>query len=899
MTKTWTKKLFLGILSIVTLVGGAFGLTEVSTNSVKTVNAASTVGINTPISWTATAFGATNNVALDSNIEDEDAYGGEAAYKATISSSSQTTGVKITFSQEVDLSAYAHVFVRWKNYNSTSASTSTLRVGVDAEPQAGTQAYPFYDATTGNGNVGAMYYDTYFSYDIKDMVADSVTTVTSLYIGRTGGDIANGAIDLYIDHIDFVENALKLSNVTSFKNVGKNQTYDVSSVDRYSNAAILGTNGGNDAVSAWQGWDIDIYTGKYAFVGRFGVSTNGTFDTRALTLNFDNIDLTQYASVKVKMKNFNTDSAFSTNCTAFLKLNGDFWTSEQSQNNGGGIPKVDWNLNAVANTGHTEEQMRTTYFEYDLLTMTNYSNSLSSVTVCRGNNVNGNKKGIIVQIESIEFIPYVEQKIDTLKLGKQYQLQELFSLADSISGEVDDLSLEGYLNTATPTGTPKNFGSFTSGSLGIEGANYNTSEKTFSVCVAVNGVDTATGKTGYTTFTFKVDASLGIIYTNFPLIVGMDIDLALLFNTEGLISSKECTVNGALVSGDTYKATQKGDYTVNYKISNDSGSEELTTTVKAVDFALQSEITDSFEKEEIEIFADPALPFDGIQYTTKLYKATDDVATAVPITTNSSYIFTESGEYKLVYDINFVTVNKNVTFVTNYNVTLVEQEPTITLAEDLQDTYYTGMNLVLPTATAANSYDDYAVEIGVKNGANDVPVNNGKIVLTEPGEYVVTYSATYDTNRVTEKILTFTVLTDAEAPELLIYGAYEEHYEAGTTITVLTAKVVDDSNEPIDVEITIFKDGTTVEAQNGNLVLEDGSYTIVYKATDSAGHTTERTLSFTAATDGAANKNGGNGSGCNGCSGSIYGIGGQYCLMLLALVSVGLFVVRKKEKNDD
>ncbi len=893
MTKTWTKKLFLGVLSMITLVGGVFGLTEIPTNSVKTVNAASNIGINTPITWTATAFGATDKVALEANVKDEDAYGGESAYKATISSSSQTTGIKITFAQGVDLSDYAHVFVRWKNYNSTSASTSTLRVGVNAEPQAGTQAYPFYDATTGNGNVGAMYYDTYFSYDIKDMVADSATTVDSLYIGRTGGAIDSGAIDLYIDHIDFVEDALTLSNVTSFKNVGKNQTYDVSSVDRYSNAEILKTNGGSDAVSAWQGWDIDIYTGKYTFVGRFGVSTTGNFDTRALTLNFDNIDLTNYASVKVKMKNINTDSAYSTNCTTYMKLNGDFWTSEQSQNNGGGIPKVDWNLNAVAHTGHTEEQMRTTYFEYDLLTMANYPTPLSSMTICRGNNVNGTKKGIVIHIESIEFVPYVEQKIDTLKLGKQYRLQEIFNLADSISDQADDLSLEGYLNTTTPTGTITNFGSFTSGSLGIDGRNYDTDNATFSVCVAVNGIDSSAGKTGYATFTFKVDEALGVSYTNLPLIVGIDIDLKLLFDTEGLISSKECTVNGSPVSDDTYKAMQKGNYTIKYKISNDKESKEITATVKAVDFALQSEITGDFEKGKVEIFADPELPFDGIQYTTKLYRATDSVETATPITTDSRYIFTESGAYKLVYNINFATVNKSTTFVTNYNVTLVEQKPVITLADELQEIYYTGMSLVLPTATATNSYDSYPVTISVKNGATDVAVADGRIVLTEAGEYVVTYAATYDTNRVTEKSLTFTVLVDAEAPEILIYGTYADHYEVGMTIEVLTARVVDDSDAPIDVEVAIFKNNAAVEAQNGQLVLEAGSYSIVYKATDAAGHSTEKTLSFTVGTGSGAGESSG------GCSGDIDSIGGTILPMMLALVPMGLFMAKKRRKNDD
>lgn len=890
MKKIFAKKFVLGTLSLIALIGGVLLGGGISFKTLDSVSAASGIGINTPIDWTATAFGSTDNVALETNVQDVNAYGGEADVKATISSSTQTTGVKISFEETVNLDDYAHVFVRWKNYNESSVGTATLRVGIDAEPQAGTQAYPFYDATE-NGTAGALYYESYFSYDIKDMVADGVTTINSLYIGRVGGSISSGSIALYIDHIDFVKDALKLDNVTSIKNAGQNKTYNVSEEKAWSNAAVLSTNGSNAAVSAWKGWDIDIYNGKYAFVGNFGVSSTGTFDTRALTLNFDGIDLTNYANVKVRMKNYNTDSTYATNCTAYMKLNGDFWTSEQSQNNGGGIPKADWNLNPIAHTGHTEEQMRSTYFEYDLLTMASYPNPLESITICRGNNVNGTKMGIIMYIESVEFVPYIEQKIDTIKLGKAYNLQEVFTLADCLSDKADELSLEGYLNTTTPNGVLTNFGSFTSGTISVSKENYDAENNTFSVCLAVRGINSALGKTGYAMFVFKVDDSLGVSYTGYPFIVGVDIDFGLLFNTEGLVTAKECTVNGVPVEGDSIKVTKKGEYTVKYSITNGKDSKELTVVVKAMDISLQSEISGEFEKDKLEIFADPALPFDGVQYTTKLYKATDDITTATPITTNSNYVFTESGAYKLIYEIYFLTVDKSISFETIYNVSIVEQKPIIQLNGSLEETYYTGTTLELPTATAANSYQTYAVSISAENDGAEILVSDGKIVLATAGEYKIVYSVMYDTNAITQEVLSFIVLSDTNAPEILIDGRYDEHYDAGEIIEILRAKIIDDSNAFIEANVSIFKGKRQITAQEGKLLLEDGTYSIVYSASDATGNTAEIALSFTVGT--GINAEDEKNSGCKSSLDSLS------ALIMIILIPMTIFIAKKEEKNYD
>ncbi len=888
MTKT--KKLCSRIMSVLAPLCIAFGVAAFWGKETKTVNAAGSVGVNTPISWTAEAFGETNNVAISSNVKDADAYEGVAAYKATISSSTQTTGVKITFASAIDLSDYAHVFVRWKNYNSTDATLSTLRVGIDGEPQETTQGYPFYEAGN-NGTLGAFYYDRYFSYDIKDMIESDSTSVNSLYIGRTGGSITSGAIDLYIDHIDFVENALKLENVISITNAGQNGTYNVSGADTYSNAAVLETNKTSEAVAAWQGWDMDIYTGEYAFVGDLGVGSAGNFDTRALTLNFDNLDLRNYASIKIKMKNYNSDSTYSTNCTAFLKLNGSFWTSEQSQNAGGGIPKTDWNLNKVANTGHTEQQMRSTYFEYDLLTMTHAPQTLSSLTICRGNAVNGQENGIVIYIDSIEFVPMMAQKVDTLKLGREYKLQDIFALEESLSDKAGSIQVEGYLNSATQSGELVKLGSFATSTLSISGTGYNTTDGTYSVCLTLSGVSSADGETGYFIFVFKVDEGLAVSYKNKPLIVGVNLDLRMLFDVEGLVTGNEFTVNGTTLSGTTYTASEKGAYTIKYKVSNGNKSEETTASVNATEFALKSTITGDFEEGQLEIFADPALPFEGVSYTTALYKATDDIATATPITTANSYAFAESGDYKLVYTIAFASTGQSFTFTTNYDVTVVEQAPVINVEADLEESYYTGATIALPAATAVNGANKtFTVTCEVLRNGTSVYATTGDYTLASAGDYEVVYTVTMADGRAIEKSYAFTVEDDNQLPEIVVNGAYAASYESGTVISLLKAVVFD--NDEATVSVTVYCDGQRVDVEDTEFALTGKQYKVVYSATDASGNEAADVVFEFTVKDAENGADGGN----EGCKSSITSLG---LSVGIALMSIALLRFKKKSNEEE
>ncbi len=345
--------------------------------------------------WTVEKYGSTDFVTLTGEVEDSEAHGGKA-YKATLSPDTATNnkGIKLIFGGEngIDISGYAHVFIRLKIVNPVNKTNCTLRVSANTEPTSSMQGYPYYDPVA---SYSSDIYRHYFSYDIKNMTND--TTLKTLYIARTGAISAGeGAqIEISIDHIDFVEDALILDNVSSIKNDVSGGAYTVTDGTAYSQKDIIQTNKANDKRAAWLGWDFDIYTGKYAFVGNFRQATNdvlnaGSESSRSLTLTFDNIDVTQYEHIYVRLKNYNTDSEYPANCTVSLSVNGDSWQN---------VPTADWNKNDVASGA-----MYTGYFDYDICSIEGLT-TLSSFTMYRLGAVNGYNYGIMMYIESITFVP--------------------------------------------------------------------------------------------------------------------------------------------------------------------------------------------------------------------------------------------------------------------------------------------------------------------------------------------------------------------------------------------------------------------------------------------------------------------------------------------------------------
>ena len=391
MAKTKQRKIVLSLLIMVLAIFMAFGFLAFQKNAVMIGNAATT---STDQIWDVEEYfsaGSTGTAVLNGEVDDAEAYGGKA-YKATLTgTAADTKGIKLTFGGEegVDVSSYAHIFLRVKIINPVNLTNCTLRMGVNAEPVAGSQGYPYYDPVAA---YSSDIYRHYISYDLKSMISGDV--LKTVYLARTSQAITSGGqIEIYIDHVDFVEETLTLENVTGIVNNSQNKTYTLTEGEAYSQKDIIQTNNVNASRANWLGWDMDIYTGKYAFVGNFRQAINDALSNemeRALTLNFDNIDLTKYAHVYVKLKNYNTDPDQPASCTVTLNVNGTKWQN---------VPTTDWNKNDVVSG-----TMYTGYYEYDILSMAGCPETLTSLTLCRAGAVNGYQYGIMMYIESITFV---------------------------------------------------------------------------------------------------------------------------------------------------------------------------------------------------------------------------------------------------------------------------------------------------------------------------------------------------------------------------------------------------------------------------------------------------------------------------------------------------------------
>lgn len=489
-------------------------------------------------------------------------------------------------------------------------------------------------------------------------------------------------------------------------------------------------------------------------------------------------------------------------------------------------------------------------------------------------------------------------KTDTLKWGKEYRLNEIFTVNQSIAAmSEDEVSLKGYLNATTATGMEQELGTLSDGILKIE--EYDESVAQYSVYITAYR-NATNEQIAYSLFNFTVDPNLPTItYNGLPLISGVQCDLYVLFSFDGAeLNSYNFTVNGVNVPDGKYQASGDAETcTVVCEITDGRGEKATSTIqVEVICLGLVNEINKEIEKEVVEYFADPALPYEGISYTTKLYKATDDIETATPLTVNSEYVFTESGAYKLLYNIYISSIEQTITYITMYNVTMVEQRPSIKLTGTIEEIYYTGAVVAIPKATATNTYDTYEVNVTVKNGASNIAIQDGAVQVATAGDYEIVYSAFYGAEEPIKKVLKFTVLKDDIAPEIFVYGTYAEHYEVGKTIALLTALVVDNSGTNITPDITITKNGETITAENGILVLENGTYSIVYTATDAMGLTATQEFNFTVG-DGTVGNNENNDEDKKGCKSSI-GIRNRILPMMILIPFIA-HVAKRKEKRYD
>ncbi|HBF86334.1 MAG TPA: hypothetical protein DDW54_01490, partial [Clostridiales bacterium] len=222
------------------------------------------------------------------------------------------------------------------------------------------------------------------------------------------------------------------------------------------------------------------------------------------------------------------------------------------------------------------------------------------------------------------------------------------------------------------------------------------------------------------------------------------------------------------------------------------------------------------------------------------------VGQTTPVTTDTEYIFTEAGSYDLQYTIYGKAYPEPLCYTTRFNVNLVEELPTVTVNGEYSEVYYAGATIPIFDSVAENQVKEFDVSITVLKDGARFDISGRSFVATEIGRYEIVYTATTDDGRVAEKRFVFTVIEDTEPPVIAVSGTYYETYEKGMVLNLFGAVVADNSDADISATIKVYLNGKEIEVKDGKITLDgEGTYRVVYSATDLSGLSVEKEYVFT------------------------------------------------------
>lgn len=170
-----------------------------------------------------------------------------------------------------------------------------------------------------------------------------------------------------------------------------------------------------------------------------------------------------------------------------------------------------------------------------------------------------------------------------------------------------------------------------------------------------------------------------------------------------------------------------------------------------------------------EIVYAPAIEVDaGSRYIACLYAGSDESFSA-PLKENfhsEGYVFTECGQYRVRYIITDAAGDQTGTVTTVLEIT-DSTSPQITVNGVYAEYYERGESVdILPATVADNYSQNLAASVAVYLGEKDVSgsLQNGKLAITEAGEYKIVYTATDEYGNTGSCQAVFTVAADAAEP---------------------------------------------------------------------------------------------------------------------------------------
>ena len=132
----------------------------------------------------------------------------------------------------------------------------------------------------------------------------------------------------------------------------------------------------------------------------------------------------------------------------------------------------------------------------------------------------------------------------------------------------------------------------------------------------------------------------------------------------------------------------------------------------------------------------------------------------------SKYLFTQTGEYTLVY-----TIHKegSLTDIIEETATLRVadiQKPTITVSSGYEDEYFVGDELLIQTATVNDNVDkDLSATVELYRGEEKLSVQNNKYLFEKTGEYQLVYKAVDSSGNENSLTYKFTVVKKTATDE--------------------------------------------------------------------------------------------------------------------------------------
>ncbi len=379
---------------------------------------------------------------------------------------------------------------------------------------------------------------------------------------------------------------------------------------------------------------------------------------------------------------------------------------------------------------------------------------------------------------------------------------------------------------------------------------------------------------------------------NATAIEGMTYPLTSFFDIWCLGEKEKATVAFEIdgVATNESKFTADGeDHEIKIDFTDEYGNASTCThKIKGATLKLQTSISVNATYGLMTVFPVPQV-LNGVSYTVILKNSNDEVISEGA----ASYIFEQEGVYTLEYQ--FITEGADpLSKTVDLFVTLKHEEPEIIVSGEYNAFYYEGFAIDIFSAIARDSLNKpYDVTMEVSCNEEAVTVSNYKLTANSAGEYKVKYSCVYGNGEETTKELSFTVIADEEAPEIVVKGSYASVYGLGKVVAVFDYLAVDNSNVVAETTRKVYLNDTELTVDNDMLSLsKEGTYKVLYTAKDLAGNLQEVSYTFIVEDENAAGE--GDKKGCNGCSGTL-SISGVCILTIFAAVVV---IFRKKGKEE-